>query len=68
MGGADMCESTAFLKKNGDEEKLLEDVVMLKPEGSKIVLTSVLGETKEVEGAVDHIDLMNHRIVLKASK
>ena len=61
-----MCESTAFLKKNGDEEKLLEDVVMLKPKGSKIILTSVLGETKEVEGAVDHIDLMNHRIVLRS--
>lgn len=61
-----MCESTAFLKKNGDEEKLLEDVVMLKPEGGKIILTSVLGETKEVEGAVDHIDLMNHRIVLRS--
>lgn len=63
-----MCESTAFLKKNGDEEKLLEDVVMLKPEGGKIVLTSVLGETREVEGTVDHIDLMNHRIVLRANK
>ena len=61
-----MCESTAFLMKDTGEEKLLEDVVMLKPEGSKIILTSVLGETKEIEGTVDHIDLMNHRIVLRS--
>ena len=63
-----MCESTAFLKKNGEEEKLLEDVVMLKPQGEKIVLTSILGDTKEVDGVVDHIDLMNHRIVLRSTK
>jgi predicted RNA-binding protein len=61
-----MCESTAFMKKNGDEEMLLEDVAMLKPEGSKIILTNVLGETKEIEGTVDHIDLMNHKIVLRS--
>jgi len=61
-----MCESTAFVKKNGNEEKVLEDVAMLKPEGSKIVLTSILGETKEIEGTVDHIDLMNHKIVILA--
>jgi len=61
-----MCESTAFVKKDGNEEKVLEDVVMLKPEGTKIVLTSILGETKEIEGTVDHIDLMNHKIVILA--
>lgn len=61
-----MCESTAFLMKDSGEEKILEDVVMLKPEGNKIILTSLLGETKEIEGTVDHIDLMKHRIVLRS--
>jgi predicted RNA-binding protein len=60
-----MCESTAFLKKNGDEEKLLEDVILLKPEGGKIILKNILGETVEIEASVDHIDLMGHRIVLR---
>ena len=60
-----MCESTAFLVEDGKEEKLLEDVILLKPEGGKIILKSILGETKEIEAVLDHIDLMEHRIVLK---
>jgi predicted RNA-binding protein len=64
-GGEEMCESTAFLLKDGKEEKLLEDVVLLKPEGNKIILKSILGETQEIEAVVDHIDLMEHKIVLR---
>jgi predicted RNA-binding protein len=64
-GGGTMCESTAFLKKDGKEEMLLEDVVLLKPEGNKIILKNILGETREIEAVVDHIDLMGHRIVLR---
>jgi predicted RNA-binding protein len=60
-----MCESTAFLMQDGKEEKLLEDVIMLKPEGNKIILKNILGETREIEAVVDHIDLMGHRIVLR---
>lgn len=60
-----MCESTAFLVKDGKEEKLLEDVVLLKPEGNKIILKNILGETQEIEAVVDHIDLLGHRIVLR---
>jgi predicted RNA-binding protein len=60
-----MCESTAFLLKDGKEEKLLEDVVLLKPEGNKIILKNILGDTQEIEAVVDHIDLMGHRIVLR---
>lgn len=60
-----MCESTAFLLRDGKEEKLLEDVIMLKPEGNKIILKSILGETQEIEAVVDHIDLMGHKIVLR---
>ena len=45
-----MCESSAYLKnKDGQEELLLEDVVMLKPSGGRIVLMNILGEKKEIE-------------------
>jgi predicted RNA-binding protein len=64
-GGYTMCESTAFLVEDGKEEKLMEDVITLKPEGGKIILKNILGETKEIQAVVDHIDLMDHRIVLR---
>ncbi|MBN2498215.1 MAG: CooT family nickel-binding protein [Deltaproteobacteria bacterium] len=61
-----MCESNAFMLTDDDkEELLLEDVVLLKPEPGKIVLTSILGETRELEARIDHIDLLHHRIYLR---
>ncbi len=59
-----MCESSAYLMKDGNDELILEDVVMMKPEGDKIVLTSILGEQKEVNANIDHIDLLHHKIML----
>jgi predicted RNA-binding protein len=65
-----MCESSAYLKNDSEsEELLLEDVVMLvpdQPEPGKVTLTSILGDKKVVEGVIDHIDLMKHRIVLRS--
>ena len=61
-----MCESSAYLKnKDGQEELLLEDVVMLKPSGGRIVLMNILGEKKEIEASIDQIDLLKHKIILR---
>jgi predicted RNA-binding protein len=61
-----MCESSAYLKnKDGQEELLLEDVVMLKPSGGRIVLMNILGEKKEIEAGIEQIDLLKHKIVLR---
>jgi len=60
-----MCESSAYLKTSGEDELLLEDVVMLVPEPGKVTLTSIMGDKKVIEGEIDHIDLMKHRIVIR---
>ena len=61
-----MCESSAYLKSaSGEDELLLEDVIMLRPEPGQITLTNVLGEQKVVEAEIDFIDLLKHRIVLR---
>ena len=61
-----MCESSAYLQtKEGEDELLLEDVVMMRPENGRIVLINILGDRKEIEAEIDHIDLLNHRIVLR---
>ncbi len=60
-----MCESSAWLRKGEDDELLLEDVIMMKPVGGRIVLTNILGEKKEIEATLDHIDLLHHRIILR---
>ncbi|HUU03565.1 MAG TPA: CooT family nickel-binding protein [Myxococcota bacterium] len=61
-----MCESSAYLQdEDGQEELLLEDVVMLKPSGGRIVLMNILGEKKEIEASIDQIDLLRHKILLR---
>ena len=60
-----MCESSAYVRRKDKEELFLADVVKLVPEGGKILLTSLLGEQREIEAVIDHIDLLNHKIVLR---
>jgi predicted RNA-binding protein len=62
-----MCESSAWLQTSEEaEELLLDDVMQLRPEGAKIVLTNILGEQRVVDAELVQVDLMRHRIVLRA--
>jgi len=64
-----MCESSAWLiRGEDDEELLLEDVIMMRPEGNKFILTNILGEKREIEADLDRIDLLHHRILLKPTR
>jgi predicted RNA-binding protein len=60
-----MCESTAYLKTGEQEELLLEEVVMVRPENGRFILINILGDRKEVEAVIDHIDLLKHKIIFK---
>lgn len=61
-----MCESSAWLiRAEDDEELLLEDVIMMKPDGDKFILTNILGEKREIQAVLDRIDLLHHRILLR---
>ncbi|MEW6026852.1 MAG: CooT family nickel-binding protein [Planctomycetota bacterium] len=60
-----MCESNAYLIKNGREELFLESVSMVRPEGNKVLLQSILGEEKSVTARIKEINLMDHKIVLE---
>ena len=60
-----MCESTAYVKRKDGEELLLKDVAAIRPDGTKLVLRSILGERLEFDGTIEEIDLLGHRILLK---
>jgi len=60
-----MCESNVYLIKNGKEELVLESVSMVKPQGNKLFLQSILGEEKSVNARIKEINLMDHKIVLE---
>jgi predicted RNA-binding protein len=60
-----MCETNAYIEKDGKEELYLENVDVLKPEEGTIFLKNLFGEQKVFEGSIKEISLTRHKIILK---
>ena len=60
-----MCESTAYMLKDGKEELVLEDVDAMEMEGDKIKIRNIFGEEKLVRARVKRLSLVDHKIILE---
>jgi predicted RNA-binding protein len=60
-----MCESNAYVVRGGEEEKILDDVTFLQPDGDQIVLRNLFGDEVKVKGKIEEIRFMDHKILLK---
>jgi predicted RNA-binding protein len=60
-----MCEAVVFMNKGDELEKVMDDVVELKPEGEKLLLVDVFGEQKLVTAKISEVELMDHRVILR---
>lgn len=60
-----MCESHAYVMKEGKEELFLENVDVIRPEEGKLLLQSIFGEQKLFEGHIREMSLLKHKIVLE---
>jgi predicted RNA-binding protein len=63
-----MCEAVVYIDREGRQDKLMEDVVEVKPEGGKLVLVDVFGEQKVVSARIREVRLMEHEIFLAERK
>ncbi len=62
-----MCESNVYLKNNGTEELIMENVAAISPlEDDKFLLKGLLGDSLEINGKIEDINLMAHKIVIAA--
>lgn len=59
-----MCETKVFLKKDREEELLMEDVIRVVPEQGEIKLLNLFGETKTVKGKIEEIQFLEHKITI----
>ena len=57
-----MCETTVYLSENGEDQKVMEDVVLVRPENDAYLLVNILGEQKLVYGRIVKIDFLKHTI------
>lgn len=59
-----MCESAAYILKEGQLERIMENVVSVDPFEGKVYLTDLLGDQKIVDGNIKEIRLMDHKIII----
>ena len=60
-----MCESTAYLLKDGKEEEIMAEIATIIPKGKKLRLISLFGEEREVQASIQEINLVWHKILLR---
>ena len=59
-----MCEASAYVLKNGQEELLLADVDIIEPDGDDLRLVNIFGEQKLVKADIHRLNLVDHKIIL----
>ena len=60
-----MCEANAYLVKDGKEELVLEDLMVLRPEGEELYLQNIFGEQKKIKARIKELNLVDHRVILE---
>jgi len=51
---------------DGDEERLImEDVIDIREEGGKVILSNIIGEESVLEAEVAAITLLEHKVLLR---
>ncbi|NOX33466.1 MAG: CooT family nickel-binding protein [Deltaproteobacteria bacterium] len=64
-----MCESNVYLRKDNDEKLIMENVAAVTPvNADTFLLKGLLGESMEVKAIIEDINLIGHKIILKALK
>ncbi len=62
-----MCESNVYIKNNDTEELVMENVAAIAPLGEdRFLLKGLLGDSREIKGRIEDINLMAHKIVITA--
>ena len=60
-----MCESTAYILKNGKEEMFFEDVDALENSDNEIKLVDIFGDAKKIRARIKQFSLVDHKIILE---
>ncbi len=60
-----MCESHAFLVEGGEQKMLMEDVVDIREENGRLVLSNIIGEEISLDAEIAQISFLEHKILLE---
>ena len=60
-----MCQSNAYVLKNGGRELFMEDVGEVVPSEEGLTLVGMLGEEKFIKASIKKLALTDHEIILE---
>lgn len=60
-----MCEARVFIEKEGKVEKLMDNVVTIRPESGRLLLVDLFGEQRYVDARIKELRLLEHEVVLE---
>jgi len=60
-----MCESDVYRVRNGERELIMKDVSTVKVSGDKIKAYGLLGDSRETQGRIKEINLMEHYVLIE---
>jgi predicted RNA-binding protein len=63
-----MCESDAYIVRNGKEELFLKDVDTVEPDNGNLRLTTIFGEQKFVKGKISRLSLVDHKVIIEQTE
>ena len=61
-----MCEASAFIMRDGQEELVLESVDIVEQENGNIRLVNIFGEQKVLPAKIKQLSLVDHKIILES--
>lgn len=59
-----MCESNVYMKDSEGERLVMEDAVVVEDLGGRVRVRNILGEELELDGDIEEITFLEHRIVI----
>ncbi|MFH0838881.1 MAG: CooT family nickel-binding protein [Candidatus Omnitrophota bacterium] len=61
-----MCESNIIKRKDKKETVIAEDIAFIKIiSKGKLLIRTILGEERYIEGDIEEIDLHGHKVIVK---
>lgn len=63
-----MCESNAYILKDGSEQLIMESVGNVTFQGDYVSLKSIFGEERKLKGRLIELNLIGHRILLESEE
>lgn len=60
-----MCDTNAYVLRDGSEELYLESVILIRPEDKMVYLKNLFGEEKRFLGKIKEISLKANKVLLE---